>query len=172
MPIYHSFDSNGRMIAQIIQNKGNRAPEAWRAAAGKMGNAWLDWIKVLSSVQYASTKQLAEMGHPYGRANFRGSARSRRGSGGRAALPMPAYYINKQSGKLFSGWHVNFIERGDQMEIRVTNDQKYFGYLASGTKFMISRPILSVALARTQGARTAIYREAQMQVHGYSPLGK
>jgi len=133
---------------------------------------WLDWIKVLSSVQYASTKQLAEMGHPYGRANFRGSARSRRGGVARAALPMPAYNINKQTGKLFSGWHLNLVQYGDQMVLRVTNDQKHFGYLASGTKFMISRPILSVALARTQGARTAAYREAQMQVHGYSPLGK
>lgn len=161
-----SIDSNGRLVAEVIRQKARRAPEAWRAASQRMGEKWLAWIKLLSSVQYASLAQLRQMGHPYARRQFAGMPGGARRMAARSGLPMPAYYINLQSGRLYEGWNLEIREGGNEIAIRITNEAPYFRFLARGTGKMISRPILDVALARASGEFSQIYTEAQMRVHG------
>lgn len=166
-----AFDSNGHMTAEIIRRKANRAPEAWRRANKRMGDLWLLNVKSLSSVQYASLAQLAAMGHPYGRQHFRGPAgnkASRARTAAIYALPAPPFNINVQSGKLFAGWGLKILEGNDYTRIQITNTEKYFGYLHKGTKWMIPRPILEVALARASKEFPAAYTAAQMHIHGYA----
>ena len=166
------FDSNSNAIAEIIRAKGNRAPEAWRKASSHLAELWLLNVKQLSAVQYASLRQLARMGHPYARGHFA------RGTGSktveqnsrlmaRAALPAEAYNINKQSGKLFAGWESNVVNRGNEIAIQISNREPYFKYLNYGTRFMISRPIIQVALARASKQFPDVYTEAEMTIHGY-----
>ena len=166
------FDSNGNMVARVIQGKGDRAPAAWVRAATRFSDVWLTWVKVFSAVQFVTLPQLAAMGHPYARAHFRGAtAAQRRGGGARAAPPMPAYHISKQSGQLYGGWHARVVDRANRISVEITNDAKHFGYLSKGTKRMISRPILQVALARAHESAPGIFEDAQKEVHGYSNGG-
>lgn len=159
-----TITSNGQVIAQVIQNKGRRARGAWIEASNRFGALWLGYAKMLSGTQYASTRQLARMGHPYARRQFRS-----KGKGARGGLPAPDFAINRQSGRVATGWHVNVSAPGAAGNIRVslTNTAPWFRWLHTGTKKMIRRPILQVSLAMARRHCNEIYGDAQKRVHGY-----
>lgn len=160
------IESNGALIAQVIRGKADRAAPSWEAAGQRLAELWLNWVKLLSSVQYASTKQLAQMGHPYARRQFRGKGRSEGRMQARYALPAEAYNINRQSGKLFAGWASSVQITGGQTIISITNSQDYFRWLSKGTRKMISRPIIEVALARASKSFPEVYEQTALRIHG------
>jgi hypothetical protein len=157
-----SVSGNGRVIAEIIRRKGLRSGPAWREAAKGVGDDWLRKVQSLSAVQYASTAQLRRLGHPYSRAGFRAGGRA-----ARAGLPMPAHFINRQTGRLSGGWLLKIQNLANSVVVRITNSAPYFLYLHYGTRKMIPRPILRVALAMTERERQSRYERASRQIHGY-----
>ncbi len=157
-----SVSGNGRVIAEVIRGKGLRSGSAWREAAKGMGDDWLRKVQALSAVQYASTTQLRRMRHPYARRHFTAG-----GGTARSGLPMPSQFINRQTGRLLGGWLMKVQNTANSVIVRITNSAPYFLFLHFGTKKMIPRPILSVALAMTERERRARYDQATRRIHGY-----
>jgi hypothetical protein len=160
------FKSNGPTIAQVIRRKGERAPAAWRASSERMKELWLLHAKMLSAVQFNTPQSLAEARHPYARRNFRGKGRYT-APNPRTALPMPAYYISRQRGGVYEGWEGSVEESNGVIAVRLTNRAPCFHWLHTGTRKMISRPLLAVALARASKQFPELYTEAQLRVHDY-----
>lgn len=152
---------NGRVVAEIIRGKAGRAFPAWREASRKIGDEWLTEVRKLSSVQYTSTAQLRRLGHPYAVRHFR-----RHGRRARGMLPAPAWWINRQTGRLLAGWRGEVKEIGRNIYIRITNLAAYFIYLHFGTRKMIRRPILGVSLRIVRRRLGDHYQAAQRRVHG------
>lgn len=153
---------NSRVVAEIIKRKALRSGPAWKEAAQGIGDDWLKKCRALSAVQYASTRDLKRMGHPYATRHF-----TTGGAGARNALPAPAKFINRQRGRLFTGWLLQIQQLADAIAIRITNSAPYFIYLHFGTRKMIARPILSAALALAERERQSRYERAQKRIHGY-----
>jgi hypothetical protein len=130
----------------------------------RMGGIWLRYARLLSSIQFASTEELAQRGHPYAQRHFRLRKHAARGG-----LPAPSYYINPQSGRLLEHWamQVTAPSAANNIFIRLTNPTPYFRWLVTGTGRMIRRPILSVSLSMARREFGEIYTDAERRIHGY-----
>lgn len=100
-----------------------------------------------SQRQFFSTKQLAEMDHPY-------AVRAPR-------PPVRAHIINRQSGTFHKSWRVSTVRTGtDRVVSTVYNTAPWSKYMM-GTKYMIARPILDEAMARTKTERDRNIKRAR-----------
>lgn len=156
-----TITGNGRIVAEKILNKGRRSHGAWGRMADRMGSLWLEETKRLSATQYASTAQLRKMGHPYAQRHFRAQ-----GKKARAGLPAPSYFINRQTGKLLAGWKLDKYTGWRDIYLRITNPVSYFIYLHFGTRKMIRRPILGMALRFASRRYRELYEQAEREIHG------
>jgi len=124
--------------------------------------------------RYKSLSELAKMGHPYARRHevarqkrqrLRTARQALRAQGRSTAhlvypggqpatpkLPAAPHIINRQSGKFQEGWRLRTWRRGDRITYDVENTVPYAKRLR-GTKYMIERPVLEEAVARTDGLR-------------------
>jgi hypothetical protein len=180
-----SVTGNGRVVAQIIRNKGRRAAPAWRRTADEMAREWYNNARGLSTIQWASTKELRDRDHPYAQRHFRGRGKAARAGIPAAAgvvkmmnraripgrqmfmgLPAPSYFINRQTGLLFGSWNYTVQHGYNSVYIRLTNSAPYFRWLHSGTHKMIRRPLLKVSLAHARRRFPEFYLNAQRQIHG------
>ena len=112
--------------AKAIERKAQaiRSELAW--AQRKNAFALLQVARQYSEGPY-SLAELRRMGHPYATRH--------------PAAPLDPAIINRQTGRFAASWRLEEVTAGDGSMLRLTNDAPYAGFLKTGTRFMIARPI-------------------------------
>ncbi len=100
-----------------------------------------------SQRRFFSLRDLRKMGHPY-------AVRAPR-------PPVRAHILNRQNGRLYQAWRVSVVRPNtDRVTATVYNTAPYSRYML-GTRYMIPRPILDEALARTNDVRARNLKRAR-----------
>jgi len=149
--------SNANRLAVGMERRADDYVKEVYAAV--KGNTRLVYIKArqFSQRRFASLADLRRMGHPYA-AKHPGR------------LPVRAHIINKQLGKFHRSWHWNFIVGNNFAKGTIWNAAKYAKFMLR-TEYMIERPILKEALARTKSQREGNIRRARGRGYRPVPLG-
>lgn len=143
----------GHLVGKFEKRITNLTPQV-KGAMLRRARAVREECVKMSSRQYASTKELRKLGHPYARARFAKRLRVER-----KGLPAPPFIINRQTGLFTRRWVVELARMGAGWVAKTKNLAPYGKYMR-GTRKMIERPILQEADRRVR----ARYGKASQQI--------
>jgi len=138
--------TNAGNLAAKMRRRSSKYVAEIRQATRDNAETLKRQVVMFSRARYYSTKQLAQMGHPYAAAH--------------PMPPKPAHLVNRQSGVFAGAWNVSYRPNRDGATATVYNVAAHSKYMM-GTKTMVPRPILDEALKRTKQERDRNIKRAR-----------